>query len=386
MPEYKIKEGERMIPFSKPTYVGNEINYMQKAINNHHICGDGEFTKKCSAWLEQKLNVEKALYTTSCTHALEMAAYLSDIQPEDEVIMPSYTFASTADAFALRGAKIVFCDIRPDTMNLDENKIEEAITKRTKAIVVVHYAGVSCEMDAILRLAKKYQLYVIEDAAQGILSTYKGRQLGSIGDFGCFSFHETKNFSMGEGGAIVLPDASMIERAEIIREKGTNRSQFWRGEVDKYTWMDLGSSYLPSELNVAYLWAQLEQADWIEEQRLLRWSEYYEMLHDLCEEGYILLPHIPKDCQHNAHMFYIKVSNIEVRSRLIAFLKEKGVHATFHYLPLHSSDAGKKYGCFIGKDEYTTIESERLLRLPLFYGISEAEVAYVSECIHQFYK
>lgn len=381
-----MKGMRTMIPFSKPTCVGSEIQYIQDAIHSNHICGDGKYTKKCSSWLQDKTGYGKVLYTTSCTHALEMAALLIDINPGDEVIMPSYTFASTADAFVLRGAKVVFCDIRPDTMNIDEKKIEEAITGKTKAIVVVHYAGVSCEMDEILKIAKKHKLYVIEDAAQGFLASYKGMFLGGIGDFGCYSFHETKNISMGEGGAILLKNDKLIEKAEIIREKGTNRSQFWRGEVDKYTWVDVGSSYLPSEINMAYLWAQLEHADEIMVQRKTMWMLYKTALEDLEQRGFIELAHVPKECQHNAHMFYIKVRDLGVRSKLIEYLKRYDIQATFHYIPLHTVAAGKKFGTFNGDDIFTTIESERLLRLPLFHGIKESEVLYVSECIHKFYE
>lgn len=375
-----------MISFNVPPVVGNEMKYIKEAIENKKICGDGVFTKKCSAWLEQKTGTAKALLTTSCTHATEMAAILADIQPGDEVIMPSYTFVSTADAFVLRGAKAVFVDIRPDTMNIDENLIEEAITERTKAIIPVHYAGVACEMDTICGIAKKYHLSVIEDAAQGVLSTYKGRQLGTIGDYGCYSFHETKNYSMGEGGALLIKDPENIERAEIIREKGTNRSKFFRGQIDKYTWMDAGSSYLPSELNAAYLWAQLEVADKILEDRMNSWKEYYRQLQPLKEAGLIELPFVPENCTHNAHMFYIKTKDLEERQELIGYLKSKGIAAVFHYIPLHSSPAGQKYGTFSGEDRYTTKESERLLRLPMYYGLEKKQIDYIVKTVNEFYK
>ena len=375
-----------MIPFNIPPASGKEIAYIQKAIENRKICGDGEFTKKCSAWMEIKFNAPKVLLTTSGTSALEMAAVLCDIQAGDEVIMPSYTFCSTANAFVQRGAKIIFVDIRPDTMNMDETKIESAITAKTKAIVPVHYAGVSCNMDEINSIAKKHKLFVIEDAAQGVMSAYKGKALGTISDFGCYSFHETKNYSMGEGGAIVINNPQYIERAEIIREKGTNRSQFWRGQVDKYTWIDYGSSFLPSELNAAYLWGQLEIAEKINKERLNSWNIYYKSLKILEEKGFIKLPFVPVDCTHNAHMFYIKVKNIEERTQLIEFLKSKDIGAVFHYVPLHSAPAGKKYGVFAGRDIYTTKESERLLRLPMYYGLCKEYVEYVCKCVVDFFK
>lgn len=374
-----------MINFNVPPVVGKEEEYIKRAIENRKICGDGEFTKKCSLWLEERTGTAKALLTTSCTHATEMAAILADIQPGDEVIMPSYTFVSTADAFVLRGAKVIFVDIRPDTMNIDENLIEDAITDKTKAIVPVHYAGVSCEMDTICDIARRHDLTVIEDAAQGVLSTYKGKQLGTIGDFGCYSFHETKNYSMGEGGALLLKNEKDIERAEIIREKGTNRSKFFRGQIDKYTWVDAGSSYLPSELNAAYLWAQLEYADKIFEDRMKSWSLYYKLLKELEDKEYIKLPVIPVDCEHNAHMFYFKTKNLEERQKLITFLGEKDITAVFHYIPLHSAPAGKKYGVFHGKDKYTTKESEKLIRLPLYFGLEEEQVEYISEMVKKFY-
>lgn len=374
-----------MIYFNIPPYIGKEMDYMRQAIEANKICGDGQFTKKCNSWIEENTKTAKSLLTTSCTSALEMAALLCDIQPGDEVIMPSYTFVSTADAFVMRGAKIIFVDIRPDTMNIDENLIEEAITPRTKVIVPVHYAGVSCEMDKINEIARKYKLFVVEDAAQGVMSLYKGQALGSIGDFGCFSFHETKNYSMGEGGAILIKNPEYIERAEIIREKGTNRSKFYRGQIDKYTWIDYGSSYLPSELNAAYLWAQLEAAEEINQNRLLNWNLYYSGLKILADEGKIELPVIPQDCVHNAHMFYIKTKNLEERTHLIDYLKLNEIMAVFHYIPLHSSPAGKKFGNFFGVDKYTTKESERLLRLPMYYKLKSHDVNRVIECIYEFY-
>ena len=374
-----------MIPFNIPPASGKEAAYIQQAIKNHKICGDGEFTKKCSAWMENKFNAQKVLLTTSGTSALEMAAVLCDIQAGDEVIMPSYTFCSTANAFVQRGAKIVFVDICPDTMNIDETKIEEAVTSKTKAIVPVHYAGVACEMDTIMKIAKKHNLFVVEDAAQGVMSSYKEKALGTIGDFGCYSFHETKNYSMGEGGAIVINNHEYIKRAEIIREKGTNRSQFLRGQVDKYTWLEYGSSFLPSELNAAYLWGQLEIADKINNDRLASWNEYYQNLTELEKKGYIELPFIPSDCIHNAHMFYIKVKDIEERTRLIDFLKDKNIGSVFHYVPLHSAPAGKKYGSFFGRDIYTTKESERLLRLPMYYGLQKKEIWRIVMKLKQFY-
>lgn len=375
-----------MIPFNIPPYIGNEIKYMDEAINNHKICGDGVFTKQCNQWVENRFKTEKALLTTSCTHALEMSALLLDIQPGDEVIMPSYTFVSTADAFVLRGAKVIFVDIRPDTMNINENLIGDAVTERTKAIVPVHYAGVACEMDTIMKIAEDKGVYVVEDAAQGVMSEYKGRALGTIGDFGCYSFHETKNYSMGEGGALLIKNEKFIEKAEIIREKGTNRSQFFRGQIDKYTWVEAGSSYLPSELNAAYLFAQLERADEINENRCQTWDFYYNGLYELKKAGYIELPFIPRECKHNAHMFYIKAKDLEERSRLISFLKTKGIMTAFHYVPLHSSTAGEKYGEFYGEDIYTTKESERLLRLPMYYNMDRNDQEEVISRIQEFYK
>ncbi len=374
-----------MISFNVPPYVGKEKEYIEQAIEKKKICGDGEFTKKCNEWLENKTGTSKALLTTSCTHATEMTALLSDIKPGDEVIMPSYTFVSTANVFVLRGAKAVFVDIRPDTMNIDEKLIEEAITDKTKAIVPVHYAGVSCEMDTIMDIAKRHNLKVIEDAAQGIMSEYKGKALGTIGDYGCYSFHETKNYSMGEGGALLIRNPEDVERAEIIREKGTNRSKFFRGQIDKYTWVAAGSSYLPSELNAAYLYAQLEQADKIYEDRMNSWNRYYEMLSDLEQAGKIQLPVVPKECKHNAHMFYIKAKDLEERTALIDFLKANGISSVFHYIPLHSTPAGMELGRFNGEDRYTTKESERLLRLPMYYGLGD-NVEYVAEKVKAYFE
>ncbi len=374
-----------MINFNVPPFTGKEMGYIRECVENQKICGDGAYTKKCNEWIEKKTGTAKCLLTTSCTHATELAALLADIQPGDEVIMPSYTFVSTADAFVLRGAVPVFVDIRPDTMNIDEKLIEAAITERTKAIVPVHYAGVSCEMDAIMDIAKRHNLMVIEDAAQGIMSTYKGKALGTMGDFGAFSFHETKNYSMGEGGALLIRDEKYIEEAEIIREKGTNRSKFFRGQIDKYTWVNFGSSYLPSDMNAAYLYAQLEMAEEINDHRLECWRRYYELLQPLADEGCIELPYIPEGCVHNAHMFYIKAKDIEERTELIGFLKERGVMSVFHYIPLHSAPAGLKYGRFHGQDLFTTKESERLTRLPMFYKLTLEEVEYICEQVKAFY-
>lgn len=361
-----------MIPFNAPPVVGTELEYMQSAMGSGKLCGDGGFTRRCQQWMEQRFGSRKVLLTPSCTASLEMAAILIDIQPGDEVIMPSYTFVSTANAFVLRGATIVFVDVRPDTMNIDERLIEAAITDKTKAIVPVHYAGVACEMDTIMALAKKHQLWVVEDAAQGVMSTYKGRALGSIGHIGCFSFHETKNYTAGgEGGATLVNDAALVERAEIIREKGTNRSQFFRGQVDKYTWRDIGSSYLMADLQAAYLWAQLEAAERINQQRLRLWQNYYDALQPLAAHGRIELASIPADCEHNAHMFYLKLRDHDDRSALIAWLKEAEILAVFHYIPLHSSPAGQRFGRFHGEDHFTQTESDRLLRLPLFYNLSD---------------
>lgn len=375
-----------MIDFNVPPFVGKETEYIKEAIANHKISGDGVFTKKCNAWFEEQTGTKKALLTTSCTHALEMAAILCDIKPGDEVIMPSYTFVSTADAFVGRGAKIVFVDIRPDTMNIDENLIEAAITEKTKAIVPVHYAGVGCEMDEIMDIAGRYNLKVVEDAAQGVKAFYKGQPLGTFGDFGCYSFHETKNYSMGEGGALLIRDDKNIERAEIIREKGTNRSKFFRGQIDKYTWVDFGSSYLPSDINAAYLYAQLELAEEINDNRLATWNLYNEGLQSLEEAEKIELPFIPQYCTHNAHMFYIKAKNLEERTKLISYLKSNGIGSVFHYVPLHSAPAGKKYGTFFGEDKYTTSESERLVRLPMYFGLKKENTEYIVEKIKEFYK
>ena len=374
-----------MIRFNVPPYVGKETEYMKEAIDSHKICGDGEFTKRCNAWIEEHTGTAKALLTTSGTQALEMAALLSDIQPGDEVILPSYTFVSTANAFVLRGAKLVFVDIRPDTMNIDEKLIEDAITDKTRAIVPVHYAGVGCEMDTIMDIAKRHNLVVVEDAAQGVNAFYKGRALGSIGDYGCFSFHETKNYSMGEGGAILINRPEQIEDAEIIREKGTDRSRFFRGQVDKYTWVNIGSSFLPSDINAAYLMAQLEMADEINENRLQSWARYNEGLQDLAQEGVIELPYIPEECAHNAHMFYIKTKDMEERKALISYLKERDIAAVFHYVPLHSAPAGLRFGRFHGEDRYTTKESERLLRMPMYYNLSESDQQKVIDAVHGFY-
>ena len=375
-----------MILFNIPPFVGTENEYIKQAIEAHKICGDGEFTKKCNAWLENRFNAQKVLLTTSGTTALDMAALLCNIQPGDEVILPSYTFSSTATAFVLAGARLVFVDIRPDTMNIDENKIEAAITAKTKVIVAMHYAGVSCEMDKIMEIARNHNLKVGEDAAQGVMSTYKGQALGTIGDFGCYSFHETKNYSMGEGGALIINDPVYNERAEILREKGTDRSKFLRGQVDKYTWVDFGDSYLPSELNAAYLWAQLERADKINEDRLQTWRRYYEAFKPLQEAGKLELPFLPDSCVHNAHMFYVKLKDLQERTEFIAFLKEKGITAVFHYIPLHSAPAGLKFGRFAGEDEYTTKESERLVRLPLYYGMAKEDVEKVIEAVCEFFK
>ena len=374
-----------MINFNVPPFTGKEMEYIKECVDNQKICGDGKYTKKCNEWLEKRTGVTKALLTTSCTHATEMAALLAGIKEGDEVIMPSYTFVSTADAFVLRGAKAVFVDIRPDTMNIDETKIENAITDRTKAIVPVHYAGVSCEMDTITDIARRHNLLVIEDAAQGIMSTYKGKALGSIGDFGCYSFHETKNYSMGEGGALLLKGDRYVEQAEIIREKGTDRSKFFRGQVDKYRWVDYGSSYLPSDMNAAYLYAQLEMADEINSYRLNIWNTYYEGLKDLQSEGILELPTVPEGCVHNAHMFYIKAKDFDERTKLIAFLKENDILSVFHYIPLHTAPAGKKYGEFRGEDKYTTKESERLTRLPLYYGLTKEQNEYIIDKVREFY-
>ncbi|WP_172257004.1 dTDP-4-amino-4,6-dideoxygalactose transaminase [Saccharibacillus deserti] len=374
-----------MIPFNQPAITGKEEFYIKEAIQKNHLSGDGFFTKKCSAWLEDQFSASKALLTTSCTHALEMAAMLAGIKEGDEVIMPSYTFVSTANAFVIRGAKIVFVDVRPDTMNIDESLIEAAITEKTKAIVPVHYAGVACEMNEIMNIATRHDLIVIEDAAQGVMSKYQDRYLGTIGHFGCYSFHETKNYNCGEGGALLINDERFIERAEIIREKGTNRTRFFRGQVDKYSWVDIGSSYLPSELNAAFLYAQLEQATVINDHRLECWNAYRQELDVLRIGGQIELPHVPEDCTHNAHMFYLKVKNLEQRTALIGYLKSKNIHTVFHYVPLHSSSAGLEFGQMIGEDRFTTSESEKLIRLPLFYKLTLEQVKEVTNEIKQFF-
>ena len=375
-----------MIDFNVPPFAGKEIDYIQDAIAGRKICGDGPFTKKCDKWLEEKTGTYRALLTTSCTQALELSAILAEVQQGDEVILPSFTFVATANAFVLRGAKLVFVDIRPDTKNIDESLIEDAITDKTKVIAPVHYAGVGCEMDTILDIAKRHDLIVVEDAAQGVMSTYKGRALGSMGDYGCFSFHETKNYSMGEGGAILIKDKTKSEEAEVIREKGTDRSRFLRGQVDKYSWVTMGSSYLPSDMNAAYLYAQLEKAEEINNDRLASWERYYKGLKQLEDAGKVSLPIIPEECKHNAHMFYVVTKDLEERTRLISFLKENGVSAVFHYVPLHSAKAGLKYGRFHGEDKYTTKIAESLLRLPMYYGLKEEEVDYVCKKIIEFYE
>ena len=375
-----------MIDFNIPPFTGKELEYMQQAIKNKKICGDGEFTKKCSRWMEKKFQANHVLLTTSCTHALEMAAVLTQVKPGDEVILPSYTFVSTADAFVQRGATLVFVDIRPETMNLDERLIEDAITEKTKVIVPVHSAGVGCAMDEIMEIAARHHLMVVEDAAQGVYAYYKGRALGTIGDFGCYSFHETKNYSMGEGGALVFQNNDYLERAEIVREKGTDRSKFFRGQVDKYRWMDYGSSYLPSDLNAAYLWAQLEMAEKIREDRLESWNYYHEELRSLADAGYIEQPFIPDYAEHNAHMYYIKTKDLETRGRLIDFLAKREIHTVFHYVPLHSAPAGQKFGRFHGEDKYTTKESERLLRLPMYYQLKEEDQEQVVKAVKEFYE
>lgn len=381
-----FREEIMMINFNVPPFTGKEIEYIRQCVEAQKICGDGPFTKKCNKWIEEKTGTAKCLLTTSCTHATEMTALLADIKEGDEVIMPSYTFVSTADAFVLRGAKAVFVDIRPDTMNINEKLIEAAVTEKTKAIVPVHYAGVACEMDTIMEIAEKYHLFVIEDAAQGVMATYKGKPLGSIGDFGCYSFHETKNYSMGEGGALLIRDPKYIEDAEIFREKGTDRSKYYRGQIDKYTWVNYGSSYLPSDMNAAYLYAQLEMAETINDARRKIWNTYYEGLKELEEQGKIDLPVVPKDCVHNAHMFYIKTKDLEERTAFISFMKEKGILTVFHYVPLHTAQAGRKFGRFQGEDVYTTKESERLVRLPLYYGLTEEQNMYIIDQVKAFYR
>ena len=375
-----------MIDFNVPPCTGREIRYMAEAVASRKICGDGEFTRRCSAWLENRFQARRVLLTTSGTTALDMAALLSCLEPGDEVILPSYTFSSTATAFVLAGARLVFVDIRPDTMNIDERKIEDAVTDRTRVIVPVHYAGVACEMDTILAIAERHGLKVAEDAAQGVMSTYHGRALGTIGDFGCFSFHETKNYSMGEGGALLLRDDTYIERAEILREKGTNRARFFRGQVDKYTWVDLGDSFLPSELNAAYLWAQLEEAEEMLARRMAAWNRYDAALRPLAEEGLMEVPVIPEGCVHNAHMYYLKCRDLAQRTDFISFMKGRGVQCVFHYIPLHSAPAGLRFGRFHGEDEYTTRESERLVRLPLFDAITPAQQEEVINGVKAFFE
>lgn len=375
----------QMINFNEPPVLEDALKYIRQAFANKKVCGDGEFTKLCNRWFEEKTKTKKALLTTSCTSALEMSAILCDISPGDEVIMPSYTFVSTANAFVLRGATVTFVDIRPDTMNIDEKLIENAINSKTKAIVPVHYAGVSCEMDKIMQIAQRYGLKVVEDAAQGVSSLYKGKPLGTIGDFGCYSFHETKNYSMGEGGAILIQDSKYVEKAEIIREKGTDRSKFFRGQVDKYTWVDRGSSYLPSDINAAYLWAQLQKIEDIYNSRMLAWNLYHEGLQNLADLGLIDLPTIPEGCCHNAHMFYIKVRDIAERTKFISYLKENGICAVFHYIPLHSAPGGEKFGRFNGIDRFTTKESERIVRLPLYYQIKPSDIEYIIDKIQKFF-
>lgn len=380
-----VLRSDIMIPFNRPTFVGTEIGHIKEAIKNRKLCGDGEFTKRCNKWFEEQYGTCKALLTTSCTHATEMAVMLSNIGKGDEVIMPSFTFVSTADAVVLRGATPVFVDIRPDTMNIDERKIQEAITENTKAIIPVHYAGVACEMDTIMEIARRNRLKVIEDAAQGIMSKYKGRFLGTIGDYGCISFHETKNISMGEGGVLLIRESRNVEHAEVIREKGTNRSKFFRGEIDKYTWVDAGSSYLPSELNAAYLWGQIEIAEDIIAKRMSLWNLYYDGLMRLKEKGFIELPYIPKDCEHNAHIFYIKCKDLNERTELLSFLKRKDIGAVFHYIPLHTAPAGARFGRFHGEDIYTTVESERIIRLPLYYDMDEEVTEKVISAMEEYY-
>ncbi len=376
-----------MISFNEPVYLEKSMEYVKKAILvNKHLNGDGEFSAKCSRWMEEYFGAQKILLTTSCTHGLEMAALLSEIKPGDEVIMPSYTFVSTADAFVLRGAKIKFVDIEPKTMNINAELIEDAITDRTRVIVPVHYAGVGCDMDVIMEIAKRHQLLVVEDAAQAVMAKYKGKYLGTIGDFGSYSFHETKNYTMGEGGTININNKEYVERGEIIREKGTNRAKFFRGEIDKYSWVDVGSSYLPSELNAAYLYAQLEVAEEINKKRLALWECYYNGLRELQEQGYLELPYIPEGCEHNAHMFYIKLKDLAQRTKLLDYLREKGVYAVFHYVPLHSAKAGREFGEFVGEDIYTTKESERLLRLPMFYGLRPEVCEYIIDCVKGFFR
>ena len=375
-----------MIPFNVPPFIGTELDYVKQAIDAHKICGDGSFTKKCHSFLEERFGAQKALLTTSGTTALEMATLLCGLKAGDEVLVPSFTFSSTATAIVLTGATPVFIDVRPDTMNIDETKLEEAITDKTRAIMAVHYAGVACEMDTIMDIAARHNLKVIEDAAQGVMSTYKGRPLGTIGDFGCYSFHETKNYSMGEGGALIIRNPEDNDSAEILREKGTNRARFFRGQVDKYTWVAYGSSYLPSDMNAAYLWAQLLEADKINDNRLAIWKTYSDAFAPLAEAGRIEVPFIPEGCVHNAHMYYIKLRDLEDRSAFIRYMKDRGVVTVFHYVPLHSSPAGEKFGRFHGEDRYTTSESDRLVRLPLYYGLTPEDQQYVIRTAMEYFK
>ena len=374
-----------MIPFNVPPCTGNEMKYIAEAIASHKICGDGAFTRRCNEWMEKRFHAHKVLLTTSGTTALDMASLLCDLKPGDEVILPSFTFSSSATAFAIYGARLVFVDVRPDTMNIDETKIEAAITDKTRVILAMHYAGVACEMDTIMDIAHRHGLLVVEDAAQGVMSSYKGKALGTIGDFGCYSFHETKNYSMGEGGAVLVNNPAYVERAEILREKGTNRSKFYRGQVDKYTWVDIGDSFLPSELNAAYLWAQLEMADEINNDRLSSWQRYWDAFRDLAAAGRVTLPTIPAGRVHNAHMFYIKCKDLDERTRLISFLKERDILAVFHYVPLHSAPAGLRFGRFHGEDRYTTAESDRLVRLPLYYKLTTEDQDRVIKAVRDFY-
>ena len=375
-----------MINFNVPPFAGKEFDYMKVAVENKKICGDGAFTKKCDSWMEERFGAKKVLLTTSGSTALDMAALLCGLKPGDEVILPSFTFSSTANSFVLAGATLVFVDIRPDTMNIDETKIEAAITDKTRVICPVHYAGVACEMDTIMDIARKYNLLVVEDAAQGVMSTYKGKALGTIGDFGCYSFHETKNYSMGEGGAILINNSDYIEKAEILREKGTNRSLFFRGQVDKYTWVDFGDSYLQSDLNAAYLWAQLEIADEINNNRLDTWNSYYKAFKPLEDKGLITLPTVPEGCVHNAHMFYIKCKDLNTRQAYVKYMKDNDIQCVFHYVPLHSAPAGLKFGRFVGEDEHTTPDSDRLVRLPMYYNIDKEDIKKVIDRTVDFFE
>lgn len=375
-----------MINFNVPPFTGKEFDYMKEAVSNLKICGDGPFTKKCDAWMEERFGTKKALLTTSGSSALDMAALLCGLKPGDEVILPSFTFSSTANSFVLAGATLVFVDVRADTMNIDETKIEAAITDKTKVICPVHYAGVACEMDTIMDIAKRHHLMVVEDAAQAVMSTYKGKACGTIGDFGCFSFHETKNYSMGEGGAILINNENYIEKAEILREKGTNRAQFFRGQVAKYNWVDFGDSYLQSDLNAAYLWAQLEMADDINNNRLATWNAYYDAFKPLGNAGIISLPTIPEGCVHNAHMFYLKTKDLETRQEFIQYMRDNEIQCTFHYVPLHSAPAGLKFGRFVGEDEHTTLDSDRLVRLPMYYNIDKEDLEKVINKTLEFFE